>query len=217
MKINELFSIISPEDYKNINIEGEEIPNIEELNGRSPMRFSVLANDERRLYENEPDKQNFCGSSETIKIFNIEVEDYYSIIRDKDSSGMHTIVMKKLQKYCNQVPAEYVFITHMLLHEVGHYQQYIDKGRNVYEYINWCEDQKRENYMKQQKLTEQIQNRVNKCIPPFGPNKGERIKLENLTKEYLNIPIEKEANDFAYAHMKQAVDKLKNYFKDCDK
>lgn len=181
------------------------------------MVFSVLGIEERRLYDNELNKQNFIGSSESVKIYNIEIEDYYLIIKNKDSSGLHDFMMKKLRKYCNIVPPAYAFITHMLLHELGHYQQYIDRGRNVYKYVSWCENQVRDNYMNQQIVINQIQNRVNNRIPPDGPNKGERIKLEKLIKEYRDIPIEKEADSFAYAHMKEAIEKLSNYFKECNK
>lgn len=213
MKADKLFEIVCPDEYQNVVIEIENIPNIEKLNGRSPMVFSVLGDAERKLYEESEDKHNFIGTSESIKIFNIEIEEYYSLLKDIDSSGVHDLVMKKLKKYCNVVPTSYAYITHILLHELGHYQQYVDRGRNVYEYISWCEREERENFRKQQELSAEIQGRVDKLIKPFGPNKGERIKLEKLAKEYRNIPKEKEADDFAYANMRKAIEKISDYLK----
>jgi len=86
----------------------------------------------------------------------------------------------------------------MLLHELGHYQQYVEQERNVYEYISWCESEERENFRKHQILWAEIQSRIDKLIMPLEPNKSERVKLEGLTREYRNIPKEKEADDFAY-------------------
>lgn len=213
MKADKLFDIVCPDEYKNVVIEIENIPNIEKLNGMSPMVFSVLGDAERKLFEKSVDKHNFIGTSESIKIFNIEIEEYYSILKDIDSSGVHDLVMKKLKKYCNVVPTSYVYITHSLLHELGHYKQYVDRGRNVYEYISWCEREEREIFRKQQELSAEIQGRIDKLIMPFAPNKGERIKLEKLAKEYRNIPKEKEADDFAYANMCKAIEKILDYLK----
>lgn len=213
MKADKLFEIVCPDEYQNVVIEIENIPNIENLNGRSPMVFSVLGDAERKLYEKSENKHSFIGTSESIKIFNIEIEEYYSILKDIDSSGVHDLVMKKLNKYCNVVPTSYVYITHILLHELGHYQQYVDRGRNVYKYISWCEREERENFRKQQELRAKIQGRVDKLIMPFGPNKGERIKLKKLAEEYRNIPKEKEADDFAYANMRKGIEKISDYLK----
>lgn len=213
MKVDMLFNIVCPDKYQDVVIDIEDMPDIEELNGRSPMEFSVLGDVERRLYEENQNKHDFVGTSESIKIFDIEIDDYYLLMKDKDLSGVHDLVMKKLRKYCNVVPTAYVYVTHMLLHELGHYQQYIDCGRNVYEYTSWCEQEERENFRKQQILNAEIQSRINKLIKPFGPNKSERIKLEKLAREYRNIAKEKAADDFAYANMRQAIEKISDYLK----
>lgn len=208
MKIDELFELICPESYKNTKLELIELPEIEALNGRSPMAFSVLGDEERKLYIKLSDKTDFVGSSESIKIYNTEVDSYYSIIKEKDVSGLHDIVMKKLRKYCNSVPAGYVYLSHMLLHELGHYQQYIDREKNVFLYTSWCEEEERANFSAQQVVYNQMQSRIDKHIPPFNANKSEKVILERLSKEYRNIPKEKEADCFAYKHLKQAIDTL---------
>lgn len=211
MNAEKLFRIICPEVYKNVTIETEELLDIEDLNGKSPMVFSVLGVAERQLYERSSDKRNFVGSSESIIIYNIEVESYYLIMKEKDISGVHDITMKKLRKYCNLVPSAYVYLTHMLLHELGHYQQYIDREKSVYLYTSWCEKEEREIFNNQQYVTMQIQKRIDKLIPPFGANKSERVMLEKLAREYRNISKEKEADNFAYAQMMQAIEALLAY------
>ena len=202
-----------PDGYQNVIVEIENIPNIKDLNGRYPMSFSVLGDIERRLYEESENKCNFIGTSESIKIFNFEIEDYYSFIKDEDFSGTHDLVMKKLRKYCNVVSESYVYITHMLLHELGHYQQYVERGKNVYEYSSWCEREEIENQRKSDILQTEIKNSIKRLISPFEPTKSERVKLESLAREYRCIPKEKEADDFAYTNMRQAIKKIVEYLK----
>lgn len=213
MKIKELFGIICPEEYKNITIETEDIINSEDINGKLTMAFSVLNEEERGVYEASVNKQDFIGSSESIKVYNVEVGKFYCLIKDKDDSGLYNIVMKKLQKYCNTtISAAYVLVTHMLLHELGHYQQYIERNKNVYDYTSWNEKEERENYYKRVELNKQIQDRIDKKILPYSPNKYERIQLMKLNKEYRNIPKEREADKFAYARMEEAIRKLSVFF-----
>lgn len=43
--------------------------------------------------------------------------------------------------------------------------------------------------------------------------KREKIKLEQISREYRQIPKEKDADDFAYKNMKKAIEKLENHLK----
>lgn len=113
--------------------------------------------------------------------------------------------MKKLRKYCNDMTVAYVYISHMILHELEHYKQYLDRGKNVYSYINWCSEEEKDNALKHQNLMRKVQERIDHLISPFALNKCERMELEHIDKEYRNIPKEKEADSFAYSHMKQAM------------
>ena len=208
MRISELFEIICPADLKGIQLDIKTIPDIESLNGTHPMSFSVLNAGERKLYEESQNKESFIGSTESIIIYDVDIEDFYSILIAKDESPTHDLVMKKLRKYCNSIPAAYVYISHMLLHELGHYNQYLDRGKNVSSYMNWCLEEEKNNAINHQILMEQVQQRINQFIPPFKLNKSEKIKLESLIREYRNIPKEKDADNFSYSHMKQAMDIL---------
>ena len=136
MTICELYGTICPNEFKDVKLDIETIPNIESLNGKSPMTFSVLDADEYNLYEMSQNKKTFTGTTESIVIYDVEVEDFYNLLLTNDRSTTHDLVMKKLRKYCCDIPAAYVYISHMLLHELGHYKQYLDRGKNVYSYIN---------------------------------------------------------------------------------
>ena len=141
MTICELYGIICPNEFKDVKLDIETIPNIESLNGKSPMAFSVLNADEYNLYEMSQNKETFTGTTESIVIYDVDVEDFYNLLLTNDQSTTHNLVMKKLRKYCSDIPAAYVYISHMLLHELGHYKQYLDRGKTVYSYMNWCSEE----------------------------------------------------------------------------
>lgn len=211
MKIAELFKIICPEEYQTLLVEVENFSNEIDLNGKSLLAFSVLNTEERKKYEKSKDKYTFVGNTESIKIPDMEVEEFYSLAKEKDLSGNYNLVMKKLKKYCNKIPAAYVYTVHGLLHELGHYKQYLERKRNVYDYISWCETEHKENIEKFNKIKREIDNRISKLIKPFDATKNERIRLEANAREYRNIPNEKDADEFAYKNMQKAISKIQNY------
>lgn len=69
--------------------------------------------------------------------------------------------------------------------------------------------------MKHQILMDTVQHRIVHLIPPLTFNKSERIELESISREYRNIPKEKEADSFAYSHMKQAMATLSEKLSVC--
>ena len=178
----------------------------------SPMNFSVLNADEWNLYKICQNKETFTGTTESIVIYDVDVETFYNLLIINNQSPTHDLVMKKLRKYCNDIPAAYVYISFMLLHELGHYKQYLYRGKNVYSYMNWCLEE-RTNAMKHQILMNKAQNCIDHFVLPLStPNKSERIELESIVKEYRNIPKEKEADSFLYSHMEQAMATLSKRF-----
>lgn len=210
MDTKELFNIIVPHEYENVTVRFENITDdeiYEKINNKYDMFFCVLSEDEKKLYLQHNDK-NFKGTSEYIGVYNLEIQKYYEIL-SLDETGANALIMKKLQKYRNDVPEEYLLIMHKLLHEIGHYKQYLERNKNVYEYSNWCYNEICEWQRKMNSLTFEIDSRREKGIKPLGLNKKERIDLSKLAKEYRNFPKEKEADDFAYANMKEAIEKLK--------
>ena len=63
MTICELYGTICPNEFKDVKLDIETIPNIESLNGKSPMTFSVLDADEYNLYEMSQNKKTFTGTT----------------------------------------------------------------------------------------------------------------------------------------------------------
>lgn len=211
MTIEELFKIICPDEFKDeIKLDIKPFSHEENLNGSYSMSFSVLDDTEKKLYKESENKTNFKGTTESIKIYDIEVKDFYDKVIKMDQSCTYDIIQKKLNKYIygKKIPVEYVFISHMLLHEVGHYKQYRDRQKKVYSFTSWCLEEEKNIDKNRQEVTDIIQLRINESVPPFNPTKSERVQLEAIARKYRNIPKEKEADDFAYSHMKEAMNLL---------
>ena len=207
----ELFKIICPEEYKGLSVEIENFSDKMNVNGKSLLVFSVLNVEERKAYEKSKNKYTFVGNTESIKIPDMEVDKFYSLAKEKDLSGSYNLVMKKLKKYCNKIPEAYVYTAHGLLHELGHYKQYLDRDRNVYDYVSWCKIEQKENIAKLNKIMQEIRNRIETSKKHFDVTKRERVKLEANAREYRNIPKEKNADEFAYKNIQEAVNKIQNY------
>ena len=56
-------------------------------------------------------------------------------------------------------------------------------------------------------------NRLMIYFQGMKATKREKIKLEQISREYRQIPKEKDADDFAYKKMKKAIEKLENHLK----
>ena len=56
-------------------------------------------------------------------------------------------------------------------------------------------------------------NRLMIYFQGMKATKREKIKLEQISREYRQIPKEKDADDFAHKNMKKAIEKLENHLK----
>ena len=56
-------------------------------------------------------------------------------------------------------------------------------------------------------------NRLMIYFQGMKATKREKIKLEQISREYRQIPKEKDADDFACKNMKKAIEKLENHLK----
>lgn len=223
MNAKELFKIICPEGYEDVTIES-----IVMNNPKYPMEFSVLDHTEYQLYENNQDKVSFVGNSESIRVLDLELQEYYNFVKQR-TPIIEGLIMEELQEYHNQVPPEYLCISHMLLHELEHYKQYIDLGKKVYQYSHWCAEETYENEVQQERQVKMMDHYAS--VGDRYDEKKQQNSLENydlmmiaakwkeaydkyinLQVAYRNIPKEKEADDFAYANMPQAVEKLLQFF-----
>lgn len=212
MKISELYKIICPTEYDNVPIKLRKVRSEYDLSGSSIMSFCVLDDEEGNLFFKSTDKDTFIGKSEYIEIYDMNVDKAYELSR-QNMQG-YELVMDKLRIFCNEiVNPEYVFCAHMILHELGHYQQYVNCGKNVNKYINLDCVEKKRVLEKENQLYNKIQSRINQMIFPFEPNEEEKEELKQVVKEYRNLPIEIEADEFAYARMRQAVEKICEYIK----
>lgn len=214
MTIKDLFYIIVPDEYASLPIVVEDVPllpdnkiDVSKLDGKYSMSFKALDDGEAQKYQACRDKKKFRGSSESIHVWNIEIKKYFRIVKNYDTA--YHLIKDRLSVYSNGLPMEYLYISHMILHEIGHYKQYLDKNRKVYTYLN--------QYKKEHKI---ICEQQNQCYLFFQIEMRSKIitpeklvmynhKMDELAKKYREIPDEKNADQFADKHMKSAVEKIK--------
>ena len=141
MTIKELFNIIVPNKYSSLPVEAENVPllpngkiDISRLNGEYSMSFKVLDDDEMQKYEACRNQKKFQGTTESIHVWNLEINEYFDIVRKYDTA-FH-LIKDSLSIYSKELPMRYLYISHMLLHEVGHYKQYLDLNHKVYTYFD---------------------------------------------------------------------------------
>lgn len=216
MTIKGLFYIIVPDEYASLPIIVEDVPllpnkdvDVSKLNGEYSMSFKALDDDETQKYATCSDKGKFQGSSESIHVWNLEIKKYFHIVKKYDTA--YHLIKDRLSIYSNELPMEYLYISHMILHEVGHYKQYLDKNRKVYTYLN--------QYRKEHKIIYEQQNQCYLFLQTemeFETITPEKLvmynnKMDELAKKYREIPDEKNADQFADKHMKNAIEKIKAF------
>ncbi len=207
MKIKELYEIVCPTEYRNIRVEIKEFDkNKNDIT--SPMDFVVLDSTEEQLYANCIDKESFVGTSEFISIYDTEVEDFFLYLSEEDHSQTIELTTKKLKKYFAKVSEAYVYLSHMILHEIGHYQQYLNLNKNVFDYTSLDYAEKVGIDAEYQRMNDKIHQRIIKQGKKPVPTKGEKKLLADISRRYRRLPTEKEADDFAYSMMKETVEKI---------
>ena len=208
MKIESLIDIIYKENIglPKVNINVNKLPSRDKITGSYPMSFKVLNDTEQGLYDISKYKNEFIGTTESIEIYDISVDDYFKLLTEDDKSGNYAIIKRNLKKYMNKYDEKIVIAVHGFLHELGHYTQYVNRGKKVEPYIMWNEPELRNNYYESQKIIKEIESRIEKNIKPDGVNKREGIMLLNNARKYRLIQKEKDADDFAYSHLKQIME-----------
>ena len=108
--------------------------------------------------------------------------------------------------FSQNCPVEILYISLMFLHEVGHWNQVMRLGRNVYDYMNMDLDAEMVNHNKSNKICLKIQNIIDRkgSNPAEIPEKVKK-EIETVKQEYRKIPKEAEADKYAI-EMLQKID-----------
>ena len=124
---------------------------------------------------------------------------------DYDNINSRNIV----RPYCNgEIDEGVVYMMFLFLHEIGHWIQFQNMGRKVFAFERKDEELKKENAEKMFSLIQEREKRMkkgNQC----SLTAKEKNLLNQYMNEYRNIPMEKEADEFALSQIKLCLDLYK--------
>lgn len=209
MTAKELINIINDYDVKVVFDKPEEVAQ-KIMNGiSSPIFFTPVEGAEREKYEKSNQKSTFISTTECIHIPDLEITDIIDIFQCS-GTAIYDMTVKLVTPYVDEAaPDEIVFMAFLFLHEVGHWKQFIDKSKLVEEFTNIDLLLDKDNFDKTQRVMQERNERIsrgNNC--PLTAK--ERKALEQLFQEYRQIPKEKDADNFAFGQINNALKKYKN-------
>ncbi|HAT4183908.1 hypothetical protein ACV3Z6_13570 [Clostridium perfringens] len=208
MNIREVIEIINVFDVKVIFDKLTDVKD-EILQGQSPFYFTPIDGKEKCKYERTNNKSKFISSTATIHIVDLDISELFELF-ECDGTGIYEYTKNLIKPYCDMgVSEEIVYVTFLFLHEVGHYKQFENMGRNVEKFINKDSVLYKENFKKNQELQNKRIERINNGITCKLTYK-EKSELEKYMKEYREISKEKEADEFALKNIKNVLSEYKN-------
>lgn len=166
--------------------------------------FECVSGEERSIYENliEEKKKDFISNSAHINILHISVERLYELYHMGISCDYDmTIDMIKKYVSVSKDNEKLLFATFLILHEFGHWDDFISKDKKPFFYTQ-DENEQREVYdLKVRILNDQtLQQKSDYKI---------KEQLRKWTNRYNAVPCEKRANDYAISK----INEVYNYFK----
>lgn len=177
---------------------------IDKFVSNSIMSFECVSGEERKTYENltEDEKKDFVSSSAHINIMLISVERLYELYHIGISCDYDmTINMIKNSISVNKDNEKLMFTTFVILHEFGHWNDFVSKDSKPYFY-NQDENEQREVYDLKVKILndKSLQEKSDYKI---------KEQLKKWWNRYNAVPCEKRANDYAISKIKAAYSHFK--------
>lgn len=195
-KINkELFDEKVPIRYK------KEEPIIDQ---NSVVSFVCISGSERERYENldEPNQKEFVSTSEYISIPMINLEKLYEIHHvgiSYDYDGTLNMIKKVIA--VDKDNEKILFALFLILHEFGHWNDFVSKERKPYVYTQ-DKEEKKEVYDFKKKI-------LNDESLSYMSEYKIREKLRGYFNRYNSVPSEKKANEYARSKLCDAYKILK--------
>lgn len=230
MEVRELIGLINIFDVKVVFDKPEKVKD-NMVNGNI-LFFTPVEGDERTRYSNSKRKDDFLSTTASIHIPDLSIE-YFINIFECDGTGLHEFTKNVIKPYCGKgVPEEIVYVIFLFLHEVGHWFQFNNLGRNVEKFTNLDADEYKDNFNKMQDLQKQHDERLKREYERLQEDyawiKRDDERLEEIEKrickltakekrlfrqymqEYREIPKEKEADEFAFNKIQEILELYKN-------
>lgn len=207
MNVKELINIINEFKVKIIYDTPEKVK--DNINRGQIMYFTPVEGKERKKFENKRNKSDFITTTASIHIPDLSIE-YLINIFECDGTGLHEFTKEIIKPFCNMnINSDIVFVIFLFLHEVGHWQQFINLEKNVEKFINLNKDERINVNKKFDELEAKRIERIKKgndCPVTYN----EKKLSQQYMREYRAIPAEKEADEFALNHMDKIITKYRD-------
>lgn len=192
-KLNDIDRLNIKVNFYSVNLLCERLSN--------PIFFSCINDEERHCYERCNNKSAFVSTTPSINIPDLTIREIINIL-ECDGTGLLAVTKKMVNDFFStKISDDIVIFTFLFLHEVGHWDQFHKMSYNVEDFTKLDCEESEQNHNKLLKTISQINKRKHNG-EEISLTKKERFLLEQLSKEYRNIPKEKEADNYAFKHLR---------------
>lgn len=203
MLISEIINKINDFD---INIEYIDFDK-ESSKTISPFTFVTVNREERGEYLKCEDKKKFISNTCYLLIMDNDACNFIDLLKKRDVSGTWAYTYKLIKPFTNKgVAVDVCCIIFMFLHEMGHYKEFLEHGKKVFDYSQLYLSSYKKYHDELNQISEKI-NFASRKADSSVVTKNDLKKMNNLQKFYRNIPKEKNADKYAIENMPQYLEK----------
>lgn len=174
----------------------------DKLNRENYMFFRFMSSQEQTDLENNNWNKNIEYTKEELGVYvpDLTIDEFISL--EKERNYVHDIM--NLVSYTITVPMnEYnlIFAIFCLLHEVGHWIQFIEMGLSSYDYFQW-DKRYRADLVKDSKI---IYNMPDNLFE-------KHILVKDYNERYRKIPSEMAADKYAFKHINKSIKVVRKHY-----
>ncbi len=205
MRTKEIIEIINIYGINVVYVTLEKLhKRISEINSSLPINFTPLNSKEKKMFDKSKDQENFISKKPEIQFLDcdsVELENFFKI-SDPDLY-LHTL--QEIEPFSqSNIQPDVIYTMYIFLHEIGHYKQFIRLGNKVHAYINQDSELREKNYYDALNFHNSTQKHRSQYTLT------EEIYSKKLLKDYRNIPMEKDADEFALNNLEEALNLYKS-------
>lgn len=173
----------------------------DELNKENYVFFRYLGNEEKEalISGTHDDTKEYNESDIGVHLPDLDIKEYYELEMNRNPFIINSVINKIsyltkvwVNEYC------LVWAIYCVLHEVGHWLDFINSGKTSYEF-SIMEKSYREELDKEAKVIYQMDD--------YSLQK--RLLMEKFNQKYKEIPSEKAADEYAFSTLISSLDRVR--------
>lgn len=173
----------------------------EELDKNNYVFFRYMGNEEKEALKNgihDVNKQ-YDNSDIGVHLPDLDIKQYYELEMKRNPLSIHSVIEQISYKTEVWIKEYYlVWSTYCVLHETGHWLDFINSGKTNYEF-SLIEKSYREELDREAKSIYRMND--------YSPQK--KVLMEEYNRKYKEIPSEKAADDYALSNIIPSLEKIR--------